>query len=182
MKKALIPLAPGFEEVEALTVVDILRRAGADVTLAGTISNAITGRNGIKVLADEPLEAVTGKTFDMVVIPGGAQGTENLKRDVNVKKAVERIVASNGFITAICAGPTVLAGIGAIKGRQLTCHPSAREELCAEKLIDERVVIDGKLITSQSPGSAMEFAFALVEALFGKAKVKEVNKGVMALL
>ncbi len=182
MKKVLIPLAPGFEEVEALTVVDILRRAGAEVTLAGTISNAITGRNGIKVLADEPLEAVIGKTFDMVVLPGGAQGTENLKRDVNVKKAIERLMKQGGIVAAICAGPTVLAGFKAIKGARLTCHPSAREELRAEKLIDERVVIDGKLITGQSPGSAMEFAFALVGALFGEAKVKEVNKGVMALL
>lgn len=182
MKKVLIPLAPGFEEVEALTVVDILRRAGAEVTLAGTISGVIIGRNGIKVLADEPLEAVIGKTFDMVVLPGGAQGTEILKRDANVKKAVERLMKQGGFVAAICAAPTVLAAIGAIRGAHLTCHPSVREELRAEKLSDERVVIDNKLITSQSPGSAMEFAFALAGALFGQEKIKEVNKGVMALL
>lgn len=182
MKKVLIPLAPGFEEVEALTIVDILRRAGAKVTLAGTVSGTITGRNGINVLADAPLEEVVDEKFDMVALPGGAQGTENLKRDANVKKAIERLIKQGGIVAAICAAPTVLADIGVIKGRRLTCHPSVREELCAEKLSDERVVIDGKLITSQSPGSAMEFAFALVGALFGQEKIKEVNKGVIALL
>lgn len=182
MKKILIPLAPGFEEVEALTCVDILRRAGADVITAGTVDNAIKGRNGIKVLPDATLESQKDGVFDMIILPGGAIGTENLKKDERIKRLVISHVKGNALVTAICAAPTVLSLFGAVKGKTITSHPSVREELQREKISDDRVVKDGNLITSQAPGTAMEFAFKLVEALYGLEKVKEVNKGVLALL
>ncbi len=180
MKKVLIPLAPGFEEIEALAVVDILRRAGVEITMAGTAENPIEGRNKIKVLADVSLDSVKEHDFDMIVLPGGAVGTENLKKDIRIKEIVERLYKKGRFITAICAAPTVLSAIGITAGRTVTSHPTVRTKLEKEKISDERVVIDGNIITSQGPGTAVEFAFKLVEVLLGKEKVAEVNKGVLA--
>src|SRR3989338_4963495 len=110
MKRILIPLAPGFEEIEALAVVDILRRAGAEVLLAGTVDGPIEGRNKIKILADTSLDSLKDHDFDMIVLPGGAVGTENLKKDVRVKEIVERLYKKGRFVTAICEAPTVPPG------------------------------------------------------------------------
>lgn len=179
MKKVLVPLAPGFEEIEALTVVDILRRAGAEVTLAGTIPGAIEGRSRIRVLPDTVMDNV-GADYDMIVLPGGAVGAENLKKDERVKAVVESLMQKGRSVTAICAAPTVLSALGVTSGRTVTSHPSVRQQLIEETVSDERVVVDGNIITSQGPGTAMEFAFCLVETLFGKTKAEEVNKGVLA--
>ena len=180
MKRVLIPLAPGFEEIEALAVVDILRRAGAEVITAGTVENPIEGRNKIKVLADTSLDSLKDHDFDMIVLPGGTVGTENLKKDVRVKEIVERLYKKGRFVTAICAAPTVLSAIGITVGRTVTSHPTVRTKLDKEKISEERVVVDGNIITSQGPGTAIEFAFKLVEVLFEKDKVADVNKGVLA--
>src|SRR3972149_7478218 len=180
MKKVLIPLAPGFEEIEAISVVDILRRAGVEVVTAGTAENPIEGRNKIRVLADASLDSVKDQDFDMIVLPGGAVGTENLKKDMRVKEIIERLYKKERFITAICAAPTVLSAIGVTAGRTVTSHPTVRIPLSREKISDERVVQDGNIITSQGPGTAIEFAFKLVEVLLGREKVAEVNKGVLA--
>lgn len=182
MKRVLIPLAPGFEEIEALTVVDILRRAGAEVVVAGTVEGAIIGRTGIKVVPDAALDAVTGGAFDMIVLPGGKTGTDNLKKDARVEKILKEMHSKGLLVTAICAAPTVLSKAGVTKGFTITSHPSVRDELKGEKVIDERVVRDRTLVTSQGPGTALEFAFKLVEVLYGAGKVKEVNRGVLARL
>lgn len=180
MKKVLVPLAPGFEEVEALAPVDILRRAGAEVTLAGTVQGPIEGRNRIKVVPDTVMDNISAADYDMIVLPGGAVGTENLRKDERVKKAVEELMKKGRLVTAICAAPTVLSAIGVTANRVVTSHPSVRQQLVAKEVTDERVVADGNIITSQGPGTAMEFAFRLVEALFGRAKAEEVNKTVLA--
>ncbi|MBI3399495.1 MAG: DJ-1/PfpI family protein [Deltaproteobacteria bacterium] len=180
MKKVLIPLAPGFEEIEAIAVVDILRRAGVDVVMAGTAANPIEGRNRIKVLADVILGSAKDQDFDMIILPGGAIGTENLKKDSRIKEIVERLCKKGKFISAICAAPTVLSAIGITAGKTVTSHPTVRTKLEKEKISDERVVIDGNIITSQGPGTAIEFAFKLVEVLLGKEKAAEVNKSVLA--
>lgn len=182
MKKALVPLAPGFEEIEALTCVDILRRAGAEVVVAGTIAGVIEGRSRIRVVPDTVMENAVDLDFDMIVLPGGAVGADNLKKDPRVKKVLERLYNKGRFVAAICAAPTVLSAIGITSGKTVTSHPSVRPELKEESVSDERVVVDGKIITSQGPGTAMEFAFKLVETLFGAEKVKEVNSGVLAQL
>lgn len=181
MPKVLVPLAPGFEEIEALTVVDILRRAGAEVTVAGTAPGPIEGRSRIRVLPETIMDNA-GTDYDVIFLPGGAIGTENLKKNEFVKAAVEELMKKTKLVTAICAAPTVLSAIGATRGRTVTSHPSVRSELKNEMVSDERVVTDGNIITSQGPGTAMEFAFRLVEAMFGKKKVEEVNKGVLARL
>ncbi|GMR04645.1 MAG: DJ-1/PfpI family protein [Thermodesulfobacteriota bacterium] len=182
MKRILLPLAPGFEEIEALVVVDILRRAGAEVVTAGTIEGAVEGRSGIRVLPDKTLDEAMVEDFDMIVLPGGGPGTKNLKKDARIKGLVEGILAKKGLIAAICAATTVLSAIGITEGRRVTAHPGVWDKLTKEVLSRERVVVDGNIITSQGPGTALEFAFKLVELLFGPARAEEVNKGVLARL
>lgn len=179
-KKVLVPLAPGFEEIEALAVVDILRRAGAEVVLAGTEAGIITGRNGIKVEPDDSLARAMGAEYDMIVLPGGAVGTENLAGDERVARLVTGFAAAGKLVTAICAAPTVLSAAGLTDGRTVTSHPTVRDRLAGARVSDERVVVDGNLVTSQGPGTAVEFALKLVEMLFGPEKAAEVNSGVLA--
>jgi len=182
MKKVLVPLAPGFEEIEAVTVIDVLRRAGIEVTIAGTVAGEIKGRNGIGVASDVPLDAVTAHPFDMIVLPGGSDGTENLKKDPRVKKILQEMERRGRYITAICAAPTVLSAAGLLDGKNVTSHPSVEKDLPGVKYSEDRVVVDGHLVTSRSPGTAMEFAMKLVEILEGRSKMEEVNRGVLARL
>ncbi|MBW7957613.1 MAG: DJ-1/PfpI family protein [Deltaproteobacteria bacterium] len=183
MARVLVPIAPGFEEIEAVTIVDILRRAGAHVVMAGTVPGPVEGRSGIRVLTDALMDDV-GADYEMIVLPGGALGAENLKKDARVSKLITVLMDRGRKVAAICAAPTVLSAHGATSGKRITSHPSVREELLSrnELVSDERVVADGNIITSQGPGTAMEFAFRLVETLFGKTKAEEVNKGVLARL
>ena len=187
MKRVLVPLATGFEEVEAITVIDILRRAGMTVIVAGDPEpdGTITGRNDIRVAPDCLLDDIAThdpNNFDVVVLPGGLGGTERLQKDERVKRILEHLDDTNGITAAICAAPTVLAAFGLLHGRTVTSHPSVRDRLGDVIYTDERVVVDGRLVTSQGPGTAMEFALALVEYLAGKEKMIEVNNGVLAKL
>ncbi|WKZ33499.1 MAG: DJ-1/PfpI family protein [Thermodesulfobacteriota bacterium] len=183
MARVLVPIAPGFEEIEAVTIIDILRRAGAEVVAAGTVPGPIEGRSGIRILTDALMDDI-GADFDMVVLPGGALGAENLKKDERVRRLISGLMDKGRKVAAICAAPAVLSAIGVTAGKRITSHPSVREELLSrnEAVSNERVVTDGNIMTSQGPGTAMEFAFRLVEALFGKEKGEEVNKGVLARL
>lgn len=183
MKKVLVLLAPGFEEIETITVIDILRRADIEVLLAGTGPGEIIGSRKVKVLPDELLENVMDSDdFDMIVLPGGMPGTTNLKKDERVKKTIQKFHEQGKFISAICAAPTILAAIGITNGKMVTSHPSVKDVLQGVSYQEERVVVDGRIITSRGPGTAMEFAMKLVELLVGKEKVEEINKDVMAKL
>ena len=184
MSKVLVPLAPGFEEIEAVTVIDILRRAGVDVVVAGTQPGPIEASRKTKHVPDCTLDDVRPEDFDMIVLPGGQPGATNLRNDPRIRKILETLQAGNRHIAAICAAPTVLAAYGMLKDRAVTSHPGVRAEVAAaaKRISDERVVVDGPIITSQSAGTAMEFAFKLVEILCGPEKVAEVNRGVLARL
>lgn len=186
MKKVLVPLAPGFEEVEAVTVIDILRRAGIEVTVAGVVEGEIEGRNRIRIRPDASLDSAMGREFDMIVLPGGAGGTEHLKKDERVRQLLQDMAAKGKYISAICAAPTVLSAAGLLQGKNVTSHPSVQEDLKegsdGVKYHEDRIVVDGNVATSRSPGTAMEFAMKLVEILEGPAKVEEVNRGVLARL
>jgi len=183
-KKVLIPLAPGFEEIEAITVIDILRRAGIEVTAAGTQPGVIEASRKTRHVPDCTLEEALSRAdeFDMIVLPGGQPGTANLRADSRVKMLIELFVASQKFIAALCAAPTVLSAYGVLHGRRATSHPGVRGALEAGQVVNERVVVDGPVVTSQSAGTAMEFAFTLVELLCGRDKAAEVNEGVLARL
>lgn len=182
MPAVLVPLAEGFEEIEAITVIDILRRAGVEVVAAGLKEGAVVGRSGIRVAPDCALNAVLSRPFDMIILPGGLPGTTHLKEDPRIRQLVKEQASKGKYTAAICAAPTVLHAVGLTAGRTLTSHPSVQGTLTESRYLEERVVVDGALITSRSPGTAMEFAFALVEILCGKEKAEEVNRGVLARL
>ncbi len=182
MKKVLVILAPGFEEIETVTVVDILRRAGARVTLAATEEGALEGSRGVKVLPDCLLDDAADEDFDMVFLPGGQPGTSNLQADGRVRDILEKMHAEQKNIAAICAAPMVLKSAGILENKCVTSHPSVKDKMDGVSFSESRVVVDGNIITSQSPGTAMEFAFKLVEILFGRERVNTVNDGVLAKL
>jgi protein deglycase len=182
--KVLVPLAPGFEEIEAITIIDILRRAGIEVVTAGTIPEHIVASRGTRHLPDCLLDDVKAVDFDMLVLPGGQPGTNNLRADPRIQHIIQDIRRRSGRVAAICAAPGILAAYGVLDGCAATSHPVARDEVAARvaRYSEDRVVVDGSIVTSRSAGTAMEFAFKLVELLCGPEKVAEVNRGVLARL
>lgn len=184
MPRVLVPLAEGFEEIEAVTVIDVLRRAGVEVVSAGLTEGPIKGSRGVTVIPDTALHRIDDADFDMVVLPGGLPGADNLRLDKRIHEIVTRIHEREGYVTAICAAPTIYADLGFLEGRKATSHPSVREKVHPRvgEYSDDRVVMDGHFITSRSPGTAMEFAMKLVEVLKGPEMVAKVNEGVMARL
>ena len=184
MKKVLVPLAPGFEEIEAITIIDILRRAGLTVVAAGTQPGPIEASRQTRHLPDCTLDDVRIDEFDMLVLPGGQPGATHLRQDPRLQRMILALQARHCPLAAICAAPTVLAAAGVLKDRTATAHPSVRAEIAAaaRAVSNDRVVVDGPVITSQAAGTAMEFAFKLVELLCGPEKVAEINRGVLARL
>jgi 4-methyl-5(b-hydroxyethyl)-thiazole monophosphate biosynthesis len=176
----LVPLAPGFEEIEAVTIIDILRRANVDVTVAGTVAGPISGSRRVVVVPDLPLDAVDASGFDMVVLPGGGEGTTNLRQDPRIARLVKDQVDRGGYVAAICAAPTVLADAGLLARKRVTSYPSYQSQLPMCDYRSDRVVVDGRLITSRSPGTALEFALILVELLAGADENARISREVLA--
>jgi 4-methyl-5(b-hydroxyethyl)-thiazole monophosphate biosynthesis len=177
MKNALVLFADGSEELEAITVVNILRRAGISVTLAGLDTGALRGSRGVMLMPDKTLDAVQHEDFDMIVLPGGQPGTDHLKADARVIKLAQRMAQQDKYVSAICAAPSVLATAGLLDGKQATSFPGALNPFQKVKQQHNAVVEDGKIITSRGPGTAMDFALTLVERLAGHAKRQEVEAG-----
>jgi protein deglycase len=177
MKNALVLFADGSEELEAITVVNILRRAGVSVTLAGLDTGALKGSRGVILIPDKTLDAVLHEDFDLIVLPGGQPGTNHLKADARVLKLVQRMAHQDKYVSAICAAPSVLATAGLLDGKQATSFPGALNPFQKVKQQHDAVVEDGKFITSRGPGTAMDFALTLVERLAGHAKRQEVETG-----
>ncbi len=178
----MIALAPGFEEIETITVLDILRRAGARVTLAATEEGPIEGSRGLRIFPDELIENINSEGFDLIVLPGGQPGTTNLMKNIKVCDVILQMHRFNKYIAAICAAPIILDSLEILKGAKVTSHPSVKDKINQANYLEDRVVVDGNLITSRAPGTAMEFAFKLVEILFDKNRLETVNKGVMSRL
>ena len=177
MATVLAILAEGFEEIEALAPVDLLRRAGAEVTLAALGDGIhVTGRTGVTVHADTTLSAVTAQLFDCLFLPGGP-GTKNLRADPRVRELVLKHHQERRWLAAICAAPTVLNDAGLLSGRRYTAHFSVAHELPA-MLADERTVTDGQLLTSRGAGTAIDFGLLLIEKLFTAEKAREVGRSV----
>jgi 4-methyl-5(b-hydroxyethyl)-thiazole monophosphate biosynthesis len=175
----LVILAEGFEEIEAVTSVDILRRAGAEVKIAALGEGIhVTGRCGVTLHADSTLESVAESRFDCLLLPGGP-GVARLRNDPRVSGRVKRQLEENGWIAAICAAPLALKDVGILHGKRFTAHFSVSPEL-PDALLDERAVADGRLITSRGAGTAVDFALLLVERLFSVEKANEVAKSISA--
>ncbi len=178
-KKVLCPLVPGFEEIEAITAIDLLRRAGAEVTIASvTGAKVVTGRSNITVQADAALADVERHAFDMLLLPGGP-GVKALRSDGRPAQLARAFDLAGKPVAAICAAPTVLADAGLLAGRRFTAHFSVHGEL-PQALGGERVVEDGNVITSRGAGTALDFGLALVRRLFGDAAAQDVAKAIMA--
>ncbi|MFQ3582739.1 MAG: DJ-1 family glyoxalase III [Chloracidobacterium sp.] len=177
MPKVLVPLAEGFEEMEAVIVVDVLRRADiAVVTASLTPALTVTGSHCIPVVADTTLDQVLNDHFDAVVLPGGLPGATNLRDDTRVAALVQRTAEQGGWTAAICAAPLALAAFGMLREKRFTSHPSVRERLsdAGGTYVEERVVTDGRTVTSRSPGTAFEFALALVAQLVDETAAQKL--------
>ena len=175
MPKVLIPLAQGCEEIEAVTAIDILRRAGVEVVSAGLDAQPVRASRGTVIIPDTTLEAALKHEYDMVVLPGGQPGSNNLKADARILELVQRMAQQGKYVAAICAAPSVLATAGLLDGKRATSFPGALDAFPQVQQQQAAVVEDGKLITSRGPGTAMDFALILVERLLGKAKRQEVE-------
>ncbi|MBF0488809.1 MAG: DJ-1/PfpI family protein [Nitrospirae bacterium] len=176
MVSVLVILADGFEELEAVAVIDILRRADIKVVAAGLKDGPITSVRGVRIIPDAPLHAVRAEDFDMLVLPGGLPGTEALAKDERVKKIVVEMSRGGKYVTAICAAPYVLSEAGILSDKKVTSHPSFQQKLHAASISsDERVVVDGRVITSQGAGTAVEFALELVATLVSKERAEQIS-------
>ncbi len=179
--KALIPLADGVEEMEAVIVTDVLRRAGWAVTTASLRLGPVTGSRGVRLLADAVWSDLSPADFEALILPGGARGTQNLMEHAGVLEAVRLFDAGGRRLAAVCAAPLVLQAAGVLRGRRVTCHPAVRDQLREGVWTDAPVVEDGSLITSQGPGTCFAFALALVARSEG-AKRAEALAGEMRVL
>jgi 4-methyl-5(b-hydroxyethyl)-thiazole monophosphate biosynthesis len=175
MKTALVLFASGSEELETVTIVNVLRRAGVKVTLAGLTIGVLQGARSINILPDCMLDDVLYDEFDIIVLPGGLPGTNHLRMDPRVISLLQRMNDQNKYLAAICAAPSVLAEAGLLDDKQATCYPGMMEGFPHVHLQASAIVEDGMLITSRGPGTAMDFALLLAEKLVGKAKRDEVE-------
>jgi 4-methyl-5(b-hydroxyethyl)-thiazole monophosphate biosynthesis len=175
MKRVLVPLAEGFEELEAVTIIDVLRRAGIDVVVASLGDSPVAGSHGIRIAADTPLGALAEQQFDMIALPGGMPGAEHLKKDARIAELVNRLRGEGKPVAAICAAPMVLAAAGVLDGRRATSYPGFLKDAMQTTVVDEAVVSDDGIITSRGPGTALDFALALVVELAGADVRNEVE-------
>lgn len=173
-------LAEGFEEIEALCPLDLLRRAGVDVKTVGIGSKTVCGAHGISVLADMCEDEMNSFDADMIILPGGMPGTLNLDASECVHKAIDTAAQNGSYIAAICAAPSILGKLGLLVGKEAICYPGFEDKLIGAKISDKRVVFDGKIITAAGMGVALEFGLVLVELLCGKAKAQALRSGVIA--
>ncbi len=174
--RILVPVAPGCEELEAVTAIDLLRRAGAEVVVAGLEPGVVRASRGVMLSPDTELDTVRGQSFDLIVLPGGASGAERLESDERITAMLREQDEGAGWIAAICAAPRVLAAAGVLRGRRATAFPGHLEKHGIEPE-DRTVMIDGNVVTSRGPGTAMDFALRLIEAVYGEEKAAEVESG-----
>lgn len=179
MASVLIPLAQGCEELEAVTVIDLMRRAGIDVVTAGLDDKPVKASRGTVLIPDTTLDTALKKEYDMIVLPGGLPGADHLNNDSRIQAVLKQMASKDKYTAAICAAPKVLANAGLLSGKQATSFPGVLEALNLSdvSLSQQPVVTDGKVVTSRGPGTSMDFALDLIEKLVGKQKRGEVEAG-----
>jgi 4-methyl-5(b-hydroxyethyl)-thiazole monophosphate biosynthesis len=174
--RVLVPLAEGFEEIEAVTIIDVLRRADIEVVTAGVEGKTARGSHDIVVSAESEISDIDGSDFDAVVLPGGMPGSANLRENSRVISIIRDIDGRNGTVAALCAAPIVLAEAGLLNEREVTCFPGFEKDLHGAHYTGEPVVVDGNIITGKGPGCAIPFALKLVEVLSGKETADRLKK------
>lgn len=176
--KAIVFLADGFEECEGLLVVDILRRAGVETIMASIMGRLLVDSSRhIKILADVLAEDANYKDADIVILPGGRIGTENLATSELVKSTVFQF-AKNRMVAAVCAAPSIFASLGLLKGKKATVHPDFVGVMCEADVLDKSVVVDGNIVTGQGLGATIPFALEIVRILSGKEKAEKIKKAI----
>ncbi len=181
MASVLVPLAAGCEELEAVTIVDLLVRAGVEVITAGLEPGPVTASRGVVILPQMDLDQALERDYDMVVLPGGLPGATNLDADPRIHTLLHKMADGDKYIAAICAAPRVLGNAGLLDGKQATSYPGHvdKMDLPGVTYLQNPVVQDGKVVTSRGPGTAMDFALALIEILVGKEKRDQVEAGLV---
>ncbi len=177
-KKILVPVAPGFEMLEALAIVDVFRRAGADVDIASTSDMQVESSHGVRVFADKLITDCINVSYDLIVLPGGIPGAENLRDSQVLIDLLKKQNAREGLYGAICASPAVvLEHHGLLEGKKATCHPLFVSQLKNDEDASSKIVFDQNCITSKGAGTAVDFALEMVEIMMGSSKREEVAKG-----
>lgn len=181
MPAVLIPLAEGCEELEAVTIIDLLRRADISVITASLGTLNLTASRGTHLMADTELDNVIYNEFDMVVLPGGLPGADNLNNDHRVHAVLKRVYQEGGAVAAICAAPRVLAKSGLATGKTISCYPGSIDsnDWPNISITDKAVVVDDRIITSRGPGTAMDFALTLIEYLNGRTTRDQVENALV---
>ncbi|MFP3154877.1 DJ-1/PfpI family protein [Lachnospiraceae bacterium ZAX-1] len=180
MSKIAVFLAEGFEEIEGLTVVDILRRAKIEATTVSiTGKREVTGSHGICVMADRLFEEVSFEQYDGLVLPGGMPGADNLAEHLGLNEQLKIFVKEKKLVAAICAAPLVLGRAGVLKGRKAVCYPGYEKELIGAKVAYDGVVVDGNLITSRGMGKAIRFSLTLVEYLMDTKTADSIKESII---
>lgn len=176
MPSVLVPLANGCEELEAVTIIDLLRRADIEVITAGLEEGPVRASRGVVLLPDQSLDAVLDRDFDLIVLPGGLPGADYLERDPRIRTLLRRQAEAGRRIGAICAAPKVLASAGLLDGHQATCYPGAIEPADFPRVTftGAPVVVDARIVTSRGPGTAMDFALTLIAELVGEPQRDQV--------
>jgi 4-methyl-5(b-hydroxyethyl)-thiazole monophosphate biosynthesis len=180
MPSVLVPVADGSEEMELITIVDVLRRADIDVTIASLTGEPITASRGTRIIPDAGLDNVLNDDFDLVVLPGGLPGADNLDNDERVHTLLKRNVAEGRYVGAICAAPRVLAHAGLLHGKRATSYPGFLDNIAPEVTsTGEAVEWDGNVVTSRGPGTAMDFALTLIEVLKDASVRETIESGLV---
>lgn len=175
MATVLIPIADGSEELEAVTLIDLLRRAGIEVVVASLAGGPITASRGTRLLPDCSLEQALQREYDLVALPGGLPGADHLAADLRLRTLLQRMHASGKPLAAICAAPRALFEAGVLDGRRATAYPGILEAAGHDRVTGEACSRDGNILTSRGPGTAMDFALELIAELAGQAKREEVE-------
>jgi protein deglycase len=177
MAKVLVPLATGFEEIEAICIIDILRRGGVDVRTAGLQKGAVIGAHNIGIVPDTALVEAVNEKYAMICLPGGMPGTLNLQESFILGEAIKKCYQAGGYIAAICAAPIIIASLGLAPGSKITSYPSEKGKFKNYDYREETVVEDNRLITSRGPGTAAVFGLKLVERLVNKETAEKLRLG-----
>jgi protein deglycase len=179
MKKVVVFLAEGFEEIEAITVVDVLRRGGVQCDTCSIKTESVTGAHGITVSADFSLDGIDFRQYDGIILPGGMPGAENLRNSIRVVELIKEFYQSGRITAAICAAPIVLAEAGIVNGRKITSYPAFKDKLANCIYCEESVVVDGGIVTSRGPATAIAFSLKLLEVLGLNEEAEALREGML---